>query len=95
MASGIDIPAIEAWDTENGEIVVWGTHDPVEAKVAFDHYEEVNQIDIDGENPPIYFDEADKYWGDPRLRHQEENWGKESWSSEPVKGWTPYLVWSA
>lgn len=92
MTAETELPETEAWDTEMGDIVVWGTHDPIVAKNAYVEFARRNDAEIDEDFLELDFSYADKFWGAPHLRDQEVEWEPQSFSTEPVEGWIPYLV---
>lgn len=81
------------WSTENGEYVVWGTHDAVEAERltqlwAKDHGEE-------GAHYPgvITWSSGHKIWAAPEMIN-EEYWPEDQYSIERAveDNWVPLLV---
>ncbi|MHA7144210.1 hypothetical protein ACX80U_05770 [Arthrobacter sp. TmT3-37] len=73
------VPAIEAWETEDGNIVVWGTHDP---KIA------------EATSSAFWEQSGHPAWAHPSLRTEEE-WSKDLRGTSEQPGWTPYLVFWA
>lgn len=83
----------QVWSTENGEYVVWGTHDPIEAARltrlwAGDHGEEGAMYP--GE---ITWESGHKIWAAPEMI-SEEYWPEDQYSIEKAvkSNWVPLLV---
>jgi hypothetical protein len=83
---------LEAWETEDADAVVWGTHDPALAHEVYRDFYEQN-----GSEPYMYptieqwRDEAITKWARPELRYVEE-WPADGHGDRPIEGWIPYLV---
>jgi hypothetical protein len=85
-------PAIEAWETEDGNVVVWGTHDPQLAEVASTAYWELNRYDEE-DRPTVeeWESSGNPQWAYPSLK-DEEVWAKDLYGDTEQPGWIPYLV---
>ncbi len=90
---------IRVWETEDVNLVIWGTHGPHLAYgAAVDCYEANSEVP-DGLAAAIFnatcVTKAGIYWVDPAVIDVEaERWPAHMISSLPVKGWTPYMVLS-
>ena len=99
VSEGTDV---RAWDTESGDYVAWGTHNPTIARTAVRKY----ILEVIGE-PPEQLDEmtppsedfrnAALYWANPRLIDQEGPWDTAEFARHeegfiPYDGWVPYMV---
>lgn len=87
---------IEAWEAEDASLVVWGTHDPFEAKYAYNHHivEALSHVDEEFlTSVAEWEDDARKLWADPAIIHKA-TWEPGDYAEEPIDGWTPYLVLS-
>lgn len=90
---------IQAWETEDGDAVIWGTHHP---ELAYEAYEKW-LVEVHGdcvsclEEYRIPFEEFETTntlrWGHPDLL-DEEDWGpKHNWVSPfPEEGFVPFMV---
>jgi len=93
---------LQAWDTEYGDYVVWGTHNPTVARLEVRKYLLEVQAEmpeyIDEVTPPIEdFRNARKMWADPKCLEQEGVWDKTMIAEHhegyiPFMGWVPYMV---
>lgn len=89
----VQTPLIEAWETEDGDMVVWGTHDAELAEAASDPYWAQNEYPTDQRPTHIAWDlEAAQMWADPSLREVEANWPVGSFGGQQKPGWEPLLV---
>lgn len=93
--------AIEAWDTQDGDFIIWGTHDPRIARIAVSNYL-VQAIRF----KPTGDEEDDELGGLPTIErfingtreyahrslHAEEYWPLEKLSRRRKFGYVPYLV---
>lgn len=96
MTNAIDINA-RVWETEDGEVVVWGTHDLEHIVNMVDIFyfrvmklsqDEIDEMDITEEN----FKQGLFYWTDP-ANYDNEVWDTDSYG--PVQkedDWIPYFV---
>ena len=88
---------VKAWDTEDGDIVVWGTHDPIEGLDAWVRYM-VEDAGFSIDSPEVSVANAEdfrtpiKLWGSPELLEFEDRWQGELVSTEPQPNWVPYMV---
>lgn len=81
----------QAWDNEYGDVVVWGTHDPVEAEAAFARYCEEVGAEYDEDSRPE-FQHFSTHWAHPAcLGIEDEPWPRSFVSDEPVEGWAPVM----
>lgn len=82
---------VQAWDNEYGDVVVWGTHDPVEAEAAFARYcEEVGAEYDEDTKPDFQYHQA--HWAHPAAIDIEgEPWPRSFVSDEPREGWVPVM----
>lgn len=81
-------PTIDVWETEDGEIVVWGTHDVERAKAAFESW----AADTIGDASDIEQHFAGQLkWGHPLLP-EIEVWPDELVSDVERPGWTPWFI---
>ena len=82
---------VEAWETEDGDVIVWGTHDPAEAKGAFDRYCEEVGADFDEDSMPE-FQYYSTYWPHPAaIDIEDEPWPRSFVGKEPISGWVPIM----
>jgi len=84
---------VEAWDMEDGQVIVLGTHDTTLALAAFERYILATGPDDFGAWPDDVrrlMHTAEPRYVDP-LVVDDEVWARESHSSEPCVGWLPYL----
>lgn len=79
-------PAV-AWETESEDLVIWGTHDPAEAQVAY--LKMLSSPSDESEMPD--FNTAAQWWALPELRNAER-WAPSQISNTAIEGWTPYLI---
>ena len=86
---------IQAWETEDAVIVVWGTHEPKTASYVANQWyrENIGEPLEDGTfmTPEDFEGSCAKYWGHPDAP-EHEVWGDALWSREPVVGFIPYLA---
>lgn len=92
---------IQAWETDEGDIVVWGTHDPNEAYAAYEAWILENYGDDMKEEsrlPRGAFSLHENFgvvirWGHPFLL-QEEDWTeRQDWVLKVFKdGFEPFMV---
>jgi hypothetical protein len=85
----------EAWITEEGDAVVWGTHDPaIAATVYAKHLVDVGIVDDELQQMTVTearWRDAGRFWGSPKLLEPDDTeWIRPS--TEPVDDWTPYLI---
>lgn len=80
---------IQAWETEYGSVIAWGTHDPEAACPVVNEFF-VDYCDEHGVGNAL-IGEWRKYWGHEALPLIEE-WPRIMTSNEPVEGWVPYMV---
>lgn len=82
-------PVHRAWSTEWETCIVWGTHDPDDARAAW-----AEQIDPDEAHMPDWAN-ADKEWADPAELDKDED---EQWTllgdTQQHPHWVPFLAWS-
>lgn len=87
---------IRVWETEDAVLVIWGTHDPNASYGAAVDWYEANSEVPDGLAAEIFnaaVTGSGEYWGDPALLDNDETeWPVDKISSNPVKGWTPYVA---
>jgi len=98
----IEEDKITAWDTEYGDYVAWGTHSPARARLAVRKYirEVIGEPEenLDEITPPFEdFQNATRYWADPKVIDKEENWDTSEYARHeegyiPYMGWVPYMV---
>lgn len=94
-----EIRTPEAWVTEEGDAVVWGTHDPVLAEQLYTAHLAAVGVGLADrllEEMAITQDQwandATRFWGSPELLELD------SWDNAPrpertpVDGWAPYLL---
>ncbi len=93
---------VKAWDTEYGDYVAWGTHNPGIAMLAVRKY----LLDVVCETPesldevtpaPEDFKNATRYWADPKVLDNEGLWDASEYARHedgfiPYAGWVPYMV---
>lgn len=84
-------PEVQVWETEDGDIVVWGSHSLTAVRNA------VVSADLDGrivlEDRLDIAPDIRRYFAAPELL-DEEIWGWDNISSEYVEGWVPFTVFS-
>jgi hypothetical protein len=97
-------PEIKAWDTEYGDYIAWGTHNPAVARLAVRKYilEVVGEHpnDLDDMTPPTEdFRNATRYWADPKVLENDDEspWDSSEYARHeegyiPYDGWVPYMV---
>lgn len=93
---------VRAWDTEYGDYIAWGTHNPTIARTAVRKYilEVVGEDPehLDEMTPPVKdFQNATRYWADPKVLEKEETWDASEYVRHeegliPYMGWVPYMV---
>lgn len=93
---------VQAWDTEYGDLVAWGTHNPTIARSAVRKYflEVIGESpeSLDEMTPPIEdFRCATRYWADPKALENEGPWNEGEYACHeegfiPYDGWVPYMV---
>lgn len=88
-------PKVEAWETENAVIVVWGTHDPGIAADTANAWYRANIGDpLEDETlmtPEDFSAETLRFWGRPDAP-EHEVWTPDMHSAKPVEGFVPYLA---
>src|SRR5690606_29224789 len=83
---------ITAWETEPGDIVVWGTHDEAAARRAIDAYAEEVGADFSGDNA-VDLSRASYVWAHPAaIDIEDEPWPQSFQSREPRDGWVPVML---
>jgi hypothetical protein len=89
----------QAWDTEDGASIVWGTHDPEEAYQIYlkQAKEWLGEGFEDGDIWPLEsWRDAAKYWGHPSIlrdTHVDEGaYWDEHTGKEHRRGYVPFLV---
>lgn len=83
---------IQAWESEDGDVMVWGTHDQAAAEAAFDRYCEEVGADYDEDSRPE-FQYFSGYWAHPAsLDIEDEPWPHSFVSNEPREGWVPVML---
>lgn len=80
-------PRHVAWDDEEGQSYVWGTHDPQAANRV---YRQAAQGMGDPEKHPD-FQEAEKLWANPAVLDLVEVWPDHMVSRDQQPGWVPFL----
>ncbi|MFK0005494.1 hypothetical protein ACIQTZ_00425 [Paenarthrobacter sp. NPDC090520] len=89
-----------AWETENGDFVIWGTHSPSVARVKVRQFfrDNIGAEDVE-ELMPSWSDfrNAPQYWGAPEAPDVDGPWDESLWARNhdefiPLLGWSPYLV---
>lgn len=84
--------AITAWETEPGDIVVWGTHDEATARRAIDAYAEEVGADFSGDNA-VDLSCTSCVWAHPAaIDIEDEPWPRSFQSREPRDGWVPVML---
>jgi peptidoglycan/xylan/chitin deacetylase (PgdA/CDA1 family) len=100
--AGSESADVRAWDTEYGDYVAWGTHNPTVARTAVRKY----ILEVIGESPDRLdemtptvedFRNAALYWADPNVIDKEETWDASEFARHeqgfiPYDGWVPYMV---
>lgn len=83
---------ITAWETEPGDIVVWGTHDEATARRAIDAYAEEVGADFSGDNA-VDLSCTSYAWAHPAaIDIEDEPWPRSFQSREPRDGWVPVML---
>jgi hypothetical protein len=86
---------IQAWETEEPTIVVWGTHDPGTAADAANEWYRQNIGDPVEEEllltPEDFAGDDLKHWGRPDCP-EHETWTADMFGRVPVEGFVPYLA---
>lgn len=88
----------EAWEDERGTVVVWGTHDPLAAHVAFSAYLtheigfELHSHDwIEAMPTREDFEKARQLWVNPGAYEVEEQWTKANGVRTRRSWWFGYV----
>lgn len=89
----------QAWETEDADLVIWGTHDTALAIEAATRYYvddvglTVEQMAEDDQTPDAeLMSEARLLWGHPGLPNEEGSWSKGVSETSTIKGYVPFMV---
>lgn len=98
MSEYATIDEVQAWDTEYGDYVIWGTHSPAAARAAVRKYIcEVIEEDPDQLTPPFEeFENGKRKWADPECLENDGIWDQSKIADHtedyvPYDGWVPYM----
>ena len=90
--NNLPVEQVEVWDTENSELVVWGTTDrDLAVATATNFYETNGAYDSMPNDLREIISESKVIYCSPELLN-EELWAEDKISKEYVEGWVPVMI---